>query len=48
MNQDEQKLRSSIREMIRFVKQKKTVSKSLIEENIVKFCLLYTSDAADE
>ena len=36
MNQDEETLRSNIRDLIRFVKQKKTSEKDLFENNIVK------------
>ena len=36
MNQEEKTLRSNIREMIRFVKQKKANEKNLFEQNIIK------------
>ena len=40
MNQDEQKLRSSIRQMIRFVKERKEAERSLFENNILKLAKL--------
>ena len=40
MNQEEKTLRSNIRDLIRFVKQKKTSTKVLFENNIVKLAEL--------
>ena len=36
MNQEEKTLRSNIRDLIRFVKQKKTNERAIFEQNIVK------------
>ena len=40
MNQEEKTLRSNIRDLIRFVKQKKTNEKALFEKNIIKLAEL--------
>ena len=40
MNQEEKTLRSNIRDLIRFVKQKKTNEKAIFEQNIVKLAEL--------
>ena len=40
MNQEEKTLRSNIRDLIRFVKQKKINEKALFEQNIVKLAEL--------
>ena len=40
MNQEEKTLRSNIRDLIRFVKQKKTNEKALFEKNIIKLALM--------
>ena len=48
MNQEEKTLRSNIRDLIRFVKQKKSNTKALFEQNIIKLAELELKNMLSE